>query len=253
MSLSTSLTMNSTKKTTQKSIEVRLAYRDECQALTLIGAVSFVDDPYDAYLYPDRRDHYKEYIQIYRRVIEEAMYEDLSWAVVAESPGKEMMGYAIWTRATTNKQQARRKLRSTGLEKSRSQIPLAARLAHRVQASGVGQATGTCARSDPLSDVDRSTQHTVAPESKPPDYWYLIEVAFAPSSRFQGVGKALLEWGQRWAMEEDLPMLLEATRSDRVFYQRAGFVNYGVWRWVKEGGMAWDLMRWTSPESKGSL
>jgi GNAT superfamily N-acetyltransferase len=243
--------MNVIKKTTQKSIHVRLAHRDECHALVLIGATSFVDDPYDAYLYPDRRDRPKDYIQIYRRAIEDGMHEDLSWVVVAENPGNDIMGYAIWTRATTNKQQARRKLRSAGLKTSRSQTPLAVQLTHHVQASGMGQATR--ARFDPLSDVGRSTQHTVASDSKPPEYWYLREVAVAPSRRFQGVGKALLQWGQRWAMEEDLPMLLEATRSDRVFYQPAGFVNYGVWRWGDEGRMAWDLMRWTSPDLKGSL
>jgi hypothetical protein len=95
MSLSTTFTMNVIKKTTQKSIHVRLAHRHECQALALIGAASFVDDPYYAYLYPDRRDHPKEYMQIYRRAIEDAMHEELSWAVVAENPGSEIVGYAI--------------------------------------------------------------------------------------------------------------------------------------------------------------
>jgi hypothetical protein len=68
-----------------------------------------------------------------------------------------------------------------------------------------------------------------------------------------GRRKGFSRVGQRWAMEENLPMLLEATRSDRMFYQRAGFVKYGVWRWGKEGKMTWDLMRWTSPNSKSSL
>ncbi|KAH7386027.1 hypothetical protein BKA66DRAFT_569339 [Pyrenochaeta sp. MPI-SDFR-AT-0127] len=251
--------MNVIKRTAARSPKtdshVRLAQRHECHALALIGAASFFDDPHDAYLYPNRKDHPKEYTQMYRHTIEDAMHEELSWVVVAELPRQGIVGYAIWSRETEKERRVLQSLRAAGLKSARSDIPLLSRLAHRIRAADIVESA--CARWNPLIDSERldqlwgdfSSQSSIVSSSEPSDYWYLQEVAVAPSHRFQGVGRDLLGWGQHWAAKEGLPILLESTRSGRVLYQRAGFVNYGLWRWGKDGDMAWDLMRWTPPDS----
>jgi GNAT superfamily N-acetyltransferase len=231
---------------------LRLAQRHECHELATIGAASFVDDPHDAYIYPNRKDHPEEYVQIYRRAIEDAIHEELSWVVVAEGSQGEVMGYAIYTRKTAERRKVRRDLRFAGLESSCMDILLASRLTHRIRTLCIVDAIH--ARCNPV--VDRHRQKTLWNEfesqqsnAHPPEYWYLQEVAVEPSHRFQGVGKALLEWGQDWATREDLPMLLQATRPGRRLFQRAGFVNYGVWRWGEGEQMSWDLMRWTPSDT----
>jgi GNAT superfamily N-acetyltransferase len=228
-------------------IHLRLAQRHECHELAVIGAASFTDDPHDAYIYPNRKDHPEEYVQIYRRAIDDAIQEELSWVVVAEGPRGEIMGYAVYTRETAEKRKVRRNLRSAGLELSCSDIPLSARLAHHIRKLCILNTIR--AKCNPVVDHHRNRTLWDEYESQqsnahPPEYWYLQEVAVVPRYRLQGVGKALLKWGQDWATKEDLPILLVATRPGIRLFQRAGFVNYGVWRWEKEEQVSWDLMRW---------
>lgn len=217
--------LNSAHPTTA-TFHIRLVQRHEVSALALIGVSSFIDDPLDAYLYPDRRDNPREYALVYQRAIEKAMRDGLSWVIVAETPGRVLVGYAIWTRESENASKAVSSLHIAGLKTHNDSMSLPLRFAQRLRPTDIVKPlTSRMSCADAVQCIDVRTANI------PRNYWRLYEVAVVPTYRFQGVGRQLLGWGHYWATVERLPMMLETSRSQRITKDQAQLVDPSSRNW----------------------
>ena len=83
----------------------------------------------------------------------------------------------------------------------------------------------------------------------PKEQWTVHELAVSPRCQRNGAGMRLLEWGMAHAREEQVPITLTSSIAGRRLYDKAGFLNYGTWRWAEgEGpGRECALMRWDPP------
>jgi N-acetylglutamate synthase-like GNAT family acetyltransferase len=60
-----------------------------------------------------------------------------------------------------------------------------------------------------------------------PDCLHLHLIVIAPEAQGKGVGRMLVDWGKALAVQEDLPLFLEATLEAVGFYERGGFKRLG--------------------------
>jgi len=56
---------------------------------------------------------------------------------------------------------------------------------------------------------------------------HLHLIVIAPEAQGKGVGRTLVDWGKALAVQEDLPLFLEATLEAVGFYERGGFKRLG--------------------------
>ncbi|KAF2179310.1 acyl-CoA N-acyltransferase [Zopfia rhizophila CBS 207.26] len=253
------------------NLRVRPALQREAHALAMVGAVAFLDDPFDAYLYPKRKANLNAYRRLYRQKVDAAIHEPLCWVIVAQIPPESegvtngtstepspgpLAGYAIWIRESSEerKNEVRRRLHVAGLHDSGAVLSMATRLKHGLLNSRLAEAVRDLC--NPVVDRDRSNafwkacQDSSEDMDEPEEHWYLQELAVAPMYRRRGVGGALVDWGLDWARKEEIPVLLNSTSMGTSLYQKAGFVQYGVWRWGNAPDMAWTLMQWSPSTCK---
>lgn len=246
-------------------LRIRPALEHEGQALAKVAAAAFLNDPFDSYMYPGRKEHYRAYQRIYQQKFDSHINQPLCWVMVAELvtqvhdeqgrvsyEGATPAAYAIWTRESAKKRkETQRRLQTLGLRDPTSGVSLTQRFKKRVMNWGLVEAIRE--RSNPIVDKKRfsafwescsDTDDDSDSESEPEEYWHLEELAVAPEARRRGAAKALLEWGQDWARREDIPILLESTPMGKSLYEGAGFLQYDLWEWGDKPDMAWYLMRW---------
>jgi len=60
-----------------------------------------------------------------------------------------------------------------------------------------------------------------------PDYWELAVLAVSPKFQRRGVGAALMAWGLNVASEEEIPVVLEASKAGTGLYAKMGFKVVG--------------------------
>ncbi|KAL1883927.1 hypothetical protein Daus18300_000035 [Diaporthe australafricana] len=246
-------------------LRIRLALAHEGQALARIGAAAFIDDPFDSYMYPKRKQNLKYYQRLYQQKLDSQINHSLCWVMVAEvvTEAHDKHGnikyedatpaaYAIWTRESAKEdKKIQRRLRALGLRDPTFGLSLAQRFKKRVVNCGLVEAIRD--RSNPVVDRkrfsafwegfgDMDDDSDSEPERE--EYWHLQELAVAPEFRRRGVGGALLEWGKEWARKEDVPILLESTPMGRSLYQAAGFSQCSLWRWGDKPDMTWYMMLW---------
>ena len=246
-------------------VRIRPALAHEGQALAKVAAAAFLNDPFDCYMYPKRKQHYKAYQRIYQQKFDSHINQSLCWVMVAEVvtqvhdkegklsyEGAAPAAYAIWTRESAKKRkETQRRLQALGLQDPTTGVSLTQQLKKRVMSCGLVEAIRD--RSNPvvdrkrfsafwkgLSDMDDDSDD----DSEPDEYWHLQELAVAPEFRRRGAGGALLKWGQDWARKEDLPILLESTPMGKSLYEGAGFLQYDLWEWGDKPDMTWYMMRW---------
>lgn len=256
-------------------LRIRPALEHEGQALAKVAAAAFLDDPFDSYMYPKRKQHYRSYQRLYQQKFDSHINQPLCWVMVAEAitqvqdkngkvtyEGATPAAYAIWTRESAKKtKQTQRRLQALGLRDPTAGASPMQRFKRRIRSCGLVEAIRD--RSNPvvdrkrfsafwanLSDMDDDSDS----DCEPDEYWHLQELAVAPEFRRRGAGGALLRWGQDWARKEDVPILLESTPMGKSLYEGQGFLQYDLWEWGLKPDMAWYMMRWQpSVATQGSV
>lgn len=258
-----------TGPTTMMTTKLRLrpALPHEGQALAKVAAAAFLNDPFDAYMYPTRKQHYRSYQRIYQHKFDSHINHPLCWVMVAEVitqvhdkngkvsyEGATPAAYAIWTRESARKRrETQRRLQALGLRDPTAGVSFTQRCKRRIMKCGLVEAIRD--RSNPvvdrkrfaafwegLSEMDDDSDSDS--ETEPDEYWHLQQLAVAPEFRRRGAGRALLRWGQDWARKEDVPILLESTPMGKALYEGEGFLQYDIWEWGDKPDMAWYMMRW---------
>jgi ribosomal protein S18 acetylase RimI-like enzyme len=79
--------------------------------------------------------------------------------------------------------------------------------------------------------------------------WHLAFIGVSPRHQRQGVGKLLVERGQKLAREEGLPLTLEASVPGRGLYAKLGFKTVGEVRVSEE--IRNPMMLWEPEERQG--
>jgi GNAT superfamily N-acetyltransferase len=254
-------------------LRIRPALAHEGQVLAKVAAAAFLDDPFDSYMYPNRKQHYRAYQKIYQQKFDSRINQSLCWVMVAEVitqvtnengkvsyEGATPAAYAIWTRESAQKRKAmQRRLHALGLRDPAADMSRAQQLKKRVMSCGLVEAIRD--RPNPVVDRKRfaafweglgdrhglhddGSDSDVSEDAEPDEYWHLEQLAVAPEFRRRGAARALLSWGQDWAQREDVPVLLESTPMGKPLYEEAGFLQYDVWDWGDKADMAWYMMRW---------
>ncbi|POS72428.1 hypothetical protein DHEL01_v209184 [Diaporthe helianthi] len=260
-------------------IRIRPALAHEGLALAKVAAAAFLDDPFDSYMYPARKEHYRSYQRIYQQKIDSHINQSLCWVMVADVTtqvrdkdgnisyeGAAPAAYAIWTRESARKRKdTQRRLEVLGLRDPTAGVSLTQRFKKRILRCGLIEALRE--RSNPTllvdkkrfgafwgglgdnssidDDYDDAAGLTASDsEWERDEYWHLQDLAVAPEFRRRGAAKALLKWGQGWARLENVPILLESTPMGKPLYEGAGFQQHGTWEWGDKPDMAWHMMRW---------
>ncbi|KAG8158531.1 hypothetical protein KVR01_011653 [Diaporthe batatas] len=256
--------------TTTSKLRIRPALAHEGSALAKVAAAAFVNDPFDSYMYPARKEHYRSYQRIYQQKLDAHINQSLCWVMVAEVitqvhdkdgkisyEGSAPAAYAIWTRESSRKRKhTQRRLEALGLRDPTADVSFTQRLKKRVMKYGLAETFrdtsskpvmdrkgfGTFWRGLGDSDSDNSSEPDS--DSEPDEYWHLQDLGVAPEFRRRGAARALLSWGQDWARKENVPILLEATPMGKSLCEGAGFLQYDTWEWGDKPDMAWHMMRW---------
>lgn len=246
-------------------LRIRPALAHEGQVLAKVAAAAFLDDPFDSYMYPNRKQHYGAYQRLYQQKFDSHINQSLCWVMVAEVvtevtdkngkvsyEGATPAAYAIWTRESAKKRkEMQRRLQALGLRDPAAGVSLSQRFKKRIINCGLVEAIRD--RSNPVVDRKRFSafwdslgdlDDDSGSEDEPDEYWHLKQLAVAPEFRRRGAARALLRWGQDWAQKEDVPILLESTPMGRPLYEGAGFLQYDIWEWGDKPDMAWHMMRW---------
>lgn len=246
-------------------LRIRPALEHEGQALAKVAAAAFLNDPFDSYMYPKRKQHYRSYQRMYQQRFDSQINQSLCWVMVAEAitqvhdkngklsyEGATPAAYAVWTRESAKKtKQTQRRLQALGLRDSSVGVSPMRRFKKWIMNCGLVEAIRD--RSNPvvdrkrfsafwegLGDMDDDSDSDGGPE----EYWHLQGLAVAPEFRRRGAGTALLRWGQDWARKEDVPVLLESTAMGKPLYEGQGFLQYDLWEWGDKPDMTWYMMRW---------
>lgn len=250
-------------------LRIRPAFAHEGPALAKVAAAAFLNDPFDSYMYPARKEHYRSYQRIYQQKFETHINQSLCWVMVAEVitqvcdkdgkisyEGATPAAYAIWTRESSRKRKdTQRRLQALGLRDPTADVSFSQRFRKRIL--NCGFADNFRDRSNPvvdrkrfsafwrgLGDSDEDDSSESDSDSEPDEYWHLQELGVAPEFRRRGAARALLNWGQDWARKENVPILLESTPMGKPLYEGAGFLQYDIWEWGDKPDMAWHMMRW---------
>lgn len=250
-------------------LRIRPAHAHESQALAKVAAAAFLNDPFDSYMYPARKEHYRSYQRIYQQKFDTHINQALCWVMVAEVitqvcdkdgkvsyEGAAPAAYAIWTRESSRRRRdTQRRLQALGLRDPTADVSFTQRFKKRVLNCGLA---GTFRdRANPvvdrkrfstfwrgLGDPDEDDSSESDSDAGPDEYWHLQELGVAPEFRRRGAARALVGWGQDWARKENVPILLESTPMARPLYEGAGFLQYDTWEWGDKPDMAWHMMRW---------
>lgn len=75
-----------------------------------------------------------------------------------------------------------------------------------------------------------------------PDLWLLSSLAVHPDHQRQGIGRKLVEWGLAQALQESVPVGLEASSKGTRLYEQLEFrtINQVDWEGVTITAMLWD-------------
>ena len=88
-------------------------------------------------------------------------------------------------------------------------------------------------------------EHYEDPEyAEPNESWGINELAVAPAFQRQRIGLRLVQWGMERARADKVPVTLSSTPAGVRLYEKAGFYEYGTWKWAKEADEIYKLMRW---------
>jgi len=246
-------------------LRIRPALPHEGQALAKVAAAAFSDDPFDSYMYPNRKQHYKSYQRLYQQKFDAHINQSLCWVMVAEAvtqvsdkngkvsyEGATPAAYAIWTRESAKKRkELQRRLQALGLRDPAAGVSFSQRFKTRIMNCGLVEAIRD--RSNPVIDRKRfgafwdglgDMEDNSDSDWEPDEYWHLQQLGVAPEFRRRGAARALLKWGQDWARKEDVPVVLESTPMGKPLYEGAGFLQYDLWEWGDKPDMAWYMMRW---------
>ena len=88
-------------------------------------------------------------------------------------------------------------------------------------------------------------EHYHDPEyQEPRESWGINELAVAPDFQRQGIGMRLLQWGMSRARADKIPVTLSSTPVGVRLYEKAGFYEYGTWKWARQANETYKMMRW---------
>jgi ribosomal protein S18 acetylase RimI-like enzyme len=80
-------------------------------------------------------------------------------------------------------------------------------------------------------------------------FLHLQSLAVSAKHQGQGIGKALIQWGQKFAVDHQLPVTLEASVTGRIVYGKLGFMI--IDRETVSASFEGVAMLWEPPADRG--
>ncbi|KAL7272553.1 hypothetical protein RUND412_004634 [Rhizina undulata] len=222
----------------------RLATFTDTHRIAELAADSFIDNELFSLIYPKRREFYSDYLKSWEFRIRKSMVDEGSIVIVAETDPEDevtlqnnlsagqkecvkiekiILGFAAWRRyghspVSENFANEQGPLRNPSLdEEAEDQIIEIQQACERKNCIGLYF-----------------------------ERWHLKILAVDRHWWRNGIGEALLEWGQGVARIEDIPVVLEASAMGKKLYLKKGF--QGIAKEDPLGEFFWmSLMRWTPP------
>ncbi|KIW14235.1 hypothetical protein PV08_07017 [Exophiala spinifera] len=210
-------------------IQIRPATKSEIPTISNIAATAFWNHPDVVRYYPKRGKHPQAFVHGYERVLEEHLYSSGARLLIAihvpdgptnENATKSIVGFAAWQRYGDSDCAEEWKKRSWSTRLFSALLTV--RNFATIDRSYLG----------PLQRWELHRKSTETEEEigdvqvkETEDHWCLHVLAVQPEWQHKGVGTALLDWGVKEAMREEVPLLLWASVVVEGFYRAHRFTH----------------------------
>jgi GNAT superfamily N-acetyltransferase len=257
---------------------IRFARYTELDEIAVNHAISFLEDGMYSILFPDRHEHYEDYVRAWRHRISEAWWdynkimivsttrESVSCSTKSSSPREIITGMALWRRAQMGSEWV---WPVWGAWDPRLLVMPLITAFHRLHHSAFGNRAmpqPTLSDPDPLTHLNLEAacfpfmkQHFIDPPHRRL-HWQLSSMSVHPKYQGRGFGKALVQWGLDRAKSEGVPAVVIGSEGLEEFYERCGFeflVGYatddadGKLNPLKQKGIPGGSIRWSRVKEDG--